>query len=73
MSAAFFKVLVIALALALDVFAVSVGVGVRGVTPGRKVVIGITFAFAEVGMNVLGALLGLLAGGKDGAVFGRRQ
>jgi manganese efflux pump family protein len=69
-SAAFFKVLVIALALGLDVFAVSVGVGVRGVTPGRKVIIGITFACAEVGMNILGALLGLLAGRLIGAAAG---
>lgn len=61
-SAAFVKVLVIALALALDDFAVSVGVGVRGVPPGRKIRIGVTFACAEVGMNLLGAGLGVLAG-----------
>ncbi len=61
-SAAILKVFVIALALALDVFAVSIGVGVRGVPARRKIVIGITFACAEVGMNALGAGLGLLAG-----------
>lgn len=69
-SAALIKVLVIALALALDVFAVSVGVGVRGVSPRRKVVIGATFACAEVTMNVLGAGIGLLAGRLIGAAAG---
>jgi putative Mn2+ efflux pump MntP len=61
-SAAFVKVLIIAAALALDVFAVSVGVGVRGVAGSLKVRIGIAFACAEVGMNLLGAGLGLVAG-----------
>jgi manganese efflux pump family protein len=70
MSAAFFKVLVIALALALDVFAVSVGVGVRGISRRRKAVIGVTFACAEVTMNVLGAGIGLLAGRLIGDVAG---
>ncbi len=60
--AAFLKVLIIAVALALDVFAVSVGVGVRGVGRGLKLRIGIAFACAEVGMNLLGAGLGLVAG-----------
>jgi manganese efflux pump family protein len=69
-SAALFKVFIIALALALDVFAVSVGVGVRGVPPRQKIRIGIAFACAEVGMNVLGAGLGLLAGRLIGDVAG---
>jgi putative Mn2+ efflux pump MntP len=60
--ASLIKVLVIALALALDVFAVSVGVGVRGIARGLKLRIGIAFACAEVGMNLLGAGLGLVAG-----------
>jgi manganese efflux pump family protein len=60
--AALVKVLVIALALALDDFAVSVGVGVHGVPQRRKIRIGINFACAEVGMNLLGAGLGLAAG-----------
>lgn len=64
------KVLVIALALALDVFAVSVGVGVRGVSPRRKAVIGLTFACAEVTMNLLGAGIGLLAGRLIGEAAG---
>lgn len=62
MGAAFLKVLVIALALALDVLAVSVGVGVRGVSARQRFRIGIAFACAEVGMNTIGAGLGLLAG-----------
>lgn len=62
MSAALVKVLVVAVALALDVFAVSVGAGVRGVPGGLKIRIGIAFACAEVGMNILGAGLGLVAG-----------
>ena len=69
-SAAFLKVFVIALALGLDVFAVSIGVGVRGVSARRKIVIGISFACAEVGMNVLGAGLGLLAGRLIGEAAG---
>ena len=56
------KVFAIALALALDVFAVSIGVGVRGVTRSAAVRIGIAFACAEVGMNVIGAGLGIAAG-----------
>ncbi|MGC1381795.1 MAG: manganese efflux pump [Candidatus Baltobacteraceae bacterium] len=70
MGAAPFKVLVIAVALALDVFAVSVGVGVRGISPGHKLRIGIAFACAEVVMNILGAGLGLLAGRLIGGAAG---
>jgi manganese efflux pump family protein len=62
MSAAFLKIFVVALALALDVFAVGVGVGVRGAPNLSKIRIGIAFACAEVGMNLLGAGLGLVAG-----------
>jgi manganese efflux pump family protein len=62
LGAALVKVFVVALALALDVFAVSIGVGVRGVPPQRKALIGIAFACAEVAMNTLGAGLGLVAG-----------
>jgi manganese efflux pump family protein len=60
--AAFLKVLVIALALALDVFAVGVGVGIRGVPRRRRIRIGITFACAEIGMTLIGAGLGAIAG-----------
>jgi putative Mn2+ efflux pump MntP len=62
MSAAFLKIFVVALALALDVFAVGVGVGVRGTPKLSKIRIGIAFACAEVGMNLIGAGLGLVAG-----------
>jgi putative Mn2+ efflux pump MntP len=68
--AAFLKVLFVALALALDVFAVSVGVGVRGVPRATKVRIGVTFAFAEIVMNLVGAGLGLVAGKLIGSVAG---
>lgn len=71
--AAIFKVLFIALALALDVFAVSVGVGVRGLPARNKVRIGFAFASAEVGMNILGAGIGRLAGylvGEAAGYFG---
>lgn len=62
MSAEVLKVFIVALALSLDVFAVGVGVGIRGVSTASKVRIGIAFACAEVGMNIIGAGLGLLAG-----------
>ena len=62
MGAAVFKVFIVALALALDVFAVGVGVGIRGVQMASKIRIGIAFACAEIGMNIVGAGLGLLAG-----------
>lgn len=62
MGAALLKVFIVALALALDVFAVSVGVGIRGVPRRQRISIGIAFACAEVGMNLIGAGLGLLAG-----------
>jgi manganese efflux pump family protein len=68
--AAFLKVLIVALALALDVFAVSVGVGVRGIPARRKIRIGVAFACAEVGMNIIGAGLGLLAGRLIGGFAG---
>lgn len=62
MGAAYAKVLLVAVALAVDVFAVSVGVGVRGVPRRRKVLIGLTFASAEVVMNIVGATLGAAMG-----------
>ncbi len=58
----FLKILVVALSLGLDVFAVGVGVGMRGVSRAVKVRIGITFATAEVTMNLAGVGLGKLAG-----------
>ncbi|MEO7039045.1 MAG: manganese efflux pump [Candidatus Elarobacter sp.] len=59
---AFFKVLFVALSLGLDVFAVSVGVGMKGTDRWIKFRIGVAFAVAEVGMTVLGVLLGQFAG-----------
>ncbi len=64
------KIFAIALSLALDVFAVSVGVGVRGVPTAVKIRIGIAFAAAEISMNVIGALLGAVAGRLLGDVAG---
>jgi manganese efflux pump family protein len=56
------KVVIIALILALDVFAVSMGVGTRDIPLRLKVRIGLVFAFAEMTMVSLGALLGFAAG-----------
>lgn len=70
MSAAYLKILFVALALGVDVFAVSIGVGVRGVTRAAKIRIGIAFACAEIGMNLIGAGLGILAGRLVGDVAG---
>jgi manganese efflux pump family protein len=70
MSAAPFKIAIIASALALDVFAVSVGVGIRGVTRAQKIRIGIAFACAEILMNLVGAGIGALTGRVIGEVAG---
>jgi len=56
------KVALLAVSLALDVFAVCVGVGVRGHTRWEKVRVGLTFAGAEVIMNLLGLGLGRVIG-----------
>lgn len=69
-SAAFLKVLVVALSLGLDVFAVSVGAGLRGGASGLKVRIGLAFTAAEVTMTLIGVGLGRLAGGLLGEVAG---
>ncbi|MBC5810296.1 MAG: manganese efflux pump [Candidatus Eremiobacteraeota bacterium] len=64
------RVALVALSLALDVFAVCIGVGVRGTPPGAKIRIGLAFAAAEIGMNVIGASLGKAAGVMLGDVAG---
>lgn len=64
------KLIAIAFSLALDVFAVSIGVGVRGVERSLKIRIGISFACAEIIMNVIGAGLGVVAGKLIGNVAG---
>lgn len=70
MSEGLVKIFIVALALALDVFAVSIGVGIRGIRNRRKIQVGIAFACAEVGMTLLGAGLGALAGRLIGGVAG---
>ena len=69
-AASVFKLLFIALSLSLDVFAVSLGAGIRGVPPEKKWRIGVAFACAEIGMNLIGAALGLAAGRLLGATAG---
>lgn len=64
------KILILALSLALDVFAVSVGVGMRGVPTAVKWRIGLSFAVAEVTMNLIGAGLGAIVGHLIGNVAG---
>ncbi len=69
MTSAFLKIAVIAASLGLDVFAVSVGVGMRGgMTLLQKLRIGLAFASAEVGMNLIGVLLGAVAGKLVGSI-----
>ena len=70
MSSAPFRVILVALSLGLDVFAVSIGVGVRGVPVAQKIRIGLAFATAEVGMTVIGVLIGAVAGKLLGEVAG---
>ncbi len=69
-AAALLKVAVVALSLGLDVFAVSVGVGMRGVSVALRWRIGIAFTTAEVGMTLIGAGLGAVAGRLIGDVAG---
>ena len=64
------KITFVALALALDVFAVSVGVGMKGTDRWLKVRIGAAFATADIGMTLLGVLLGSIAGRLLGDVAG---
>jgi putative Mn2+ efflux pump MntP len=68
MVAAALRVALVAFSLALDVFAVSVGVGMRGTSRAAKVRIGAAFASAEVGMNLVGAGIGAVAGRAIGDV-----
>jgi putative Mn2+ efflux pump MntP len=62
------RVVLVAVSLALDVFAVSVGVGIKGVTRPAMLRIGAAFATAEVGMNLVGAGIGAMAGRAIGGV-----
>jgi putative Mn2+ efflux pump MntP len=56
------KIGAVALAIGLDVFAISVGVGISGVEWKTRVRLGISFAFAEIFMQVVGFELGTGAG-----------
>ena len=60
--AAVLKIVFVALSLGLDVLAVSIGVGMRGSPRAVKIRIGAAFAVAEVGMTLLGVLIGQAAG-----------
>jgi putative Mn2+ efflux pump MntP len=64
------KIAFVAFSLGLDVFAVCVGVGMRGTDRAVKVRIGAAFACAEVGMTVIGVLLGAAAGKYLGDIAG---
>ncbi|MBD5654577.1 MAG: manganese efflux pump [Candidatus Eremiobacteraeota bacterium] len=64
------RVALVAFSLAFDVFAVSVGVGMRGASLRSKLRIGAAFATAEVGMNLIGAGIGAVAGKALGDVAG---
>lgn len=70
MYSAALKVALVALSLGLDVFAVAIGVGVRGVPLPQKIRIGFAFASAEVGMSLIGVLLGAAAGRMLGEIAG---
>jgi putative Mn2+ efflux pump MntP len=64
------KIAFVAFSLGLDVFAVCVGVGMRGTDTAVKLRIGAAFAFAEVAMTLIGALLGAAAGRYLGTLAG---
>jgi len=64
------RVALVAVSLALDVFAVCVGIGIRGAPRGAKFRIGLSFAAAEVTMNLVGAGLGAAVGTMIGGVAG---
>jgi putative Mn2+ efflux pump MntP len=70
MEAAFAKIVVVALSLGLDVFAVCVGVGMRGMERAAKIRIGAAFTTAEVGMTLLGVVLGKVVGSLIGDAAG---
>jgi putative Mn2+ efflux pump MntP len=64
------KIAFVAFSLGLDVFAVCIGVGIRGTNRAIKIRIGAAFALAEVGMTLLGVVLGAAAGKYLGDVAG---
>ncbi len=58
----------IALAVGLDVLALSTGIGVLGVAWAARLRVGAAFAFAEVLMQIVGALIGAGAGRVAGEI-----
>ncbi len=64
------KIAFIAISLGLDVFAVCIGVGMRGTDRSLRLRIGAAFALSEVGMMLVGVVLGATAGKYLGDVAG---
>lgn len=62
------KVAAVAIAVGLDVLAISVGVGVAGIGASSRVRIGLTFAAAEIAMQLLGYEFGSAMGRMFGVV-----
>lgn len=62
------KILAIALAVGLDVLALSIAVGVMGIPWSARVRLGVSFAVAEVLMQVVGYAIGTGAGRVVGAI-----
>lgn len=57
----------LALPLSLDTFAISAGLGVAGIAPERRLRVSLVMVAFEMGMPVLGLLLGAAAGGFAGS------
>ena len=64
------RVALVAISLALDVFAVCIGVGIRGVSGWARFRIAVSFAGAEIFMNLVGAGIGAAVGHELGAIAG---
>jgi manganese efflux pump family protein len=62
------KVAAVAIAVGLDVLAISVGVGVAGVATSSRVRIGLTFAIAEIAMQLIGYEFGSAMGRMFGEI-----
>lgn len=64
----FGKILGVAVAIGLDVFAVSIAVGIAGIPWNARIRLGAAFSCAEIGMQLLGFVLGSGFGRVIGAV-----
>ena len=53
-------ILVLALSLGLDALSVAIGIGLKGISGGAKIRVGLAFAAFQVGMPVVGLLAGRL-------------